>query len=184
MQTAKTNLRALTETAVLVAIAFVLSFFKFELWWPNGGSVTPVSMLFILVIGIRRGPVWGVGGALAYSLLQMLQGGISQPPTQTAFDYVLVILLDYVIAFTVLGLSGFFSKKKNGILYAGPVCLFLRFLCHFVSGIIVWSSWVRDDVLFSLSYNGSYMGVELLLTMAAVIALMRYDKTIFTRQTV
>ncbi len=181
MQTAKPNLRALTETAVLVAIAFVLSFFKFELWWPNGGSVTPVSMLFILVIGIRRGPVWGIGGALAYSLLQILQG-FSPPPTETALNFVLVVLLDYVIAFTVLGLSGFFSKKKNGILYAAPVCLFLRFLCHFASGIIVWSSWVRDDVLFSLSYNGSYMGVELLLTLVAVIALMRYDKTIFTRQ--
>ncbi|MDR1668669.1 MAG: energy-coupled thiamine transporter ThiT [Oscillospiraceae bacterium] len=185
MQTAKSgnSLRALTETAILVAVAFVLSFFKFDLW-ANGGSVTPASMLFILMIGIRRGPVWGVGGALAYSLLQMLQS-FSPPPAETPLNFLLVVLLDYIVAFTILGFSGFFGKFKNGILYAAPVCLLVRFACHFASGILIWASYVPEGTpvwLYSLTYNGSYMGIELVICMAAAFALLRYDKTILARQ--
>ncbi|MDR1692749.1 MAG: energy-coupled thiamine transporter ThiT [Oscillospiraceae bacterium] len=178
------NLRALTETAVLVAIAFVLSFFQFKLPWPNGGSVTPASMLFILAIGLRRGPVWGIGGALAYSLLQMLQS-FYPPPVENAFNLFLVVMLDYVVAFTALGLSGLFGRRKYGILIAAPICLALRFLCHFASGILIWGPYAPEGMptaLYSLAYNGSYVGIELVLCLAAAALLLRYDKSIFSRQ--
>ena len=183
----KSNLRALTETAILVAIGFALSYFKFTM--PQGGSITPASMLFILAIGIRRGPAWGVCGALVYSGLQMLQG-FYPPPTETLPYFIAVVLLDYVIAFSVLGFAGFFGKKKNGILYAVPVCLFIRFLCHFISGVLIWSVYAGDTPawIYSLTYNGSYMGAELLICMAAAVFVLRYntamsrDKQIFIRQ--
>ncbi|MCL2002656.1 MAG: energy-coupled thiamine transporter ThiT [Oscillospiraceae bacterium] len=174
---------AMVEAAVLVAIGFVLSYFQFARW-AYGGSVTPASMLFILLIGIRRGPAWGLGGALVYACLQMLQG-FYPPPTETLLYFVMVVLLDYVVAFSVLGLSGVFGKVKNGALYAVPVCIALRFLCHFASGILIWGVYAPEGTpvwLYSFTYNGSYMGIELLVCMVAAVSLMRYDKTIFARQ--
>ncbi|MDR0293440.1 MAG: energy-coupled thiamine transporter ThiT [Oscillospiraceae bacterium] len=176
------HIRALTESAVLVAIGFALSFFRVK--FAYGGSITPASMLFILAVGIRRGPAWGFGGAFVYSALQMLQS-FDPPPTETPLNFALVILLDYVIAFTVLGFAGFFGKRKNGILYAAPVCLLLRFFCHFASGLVIWSVYAPEGTpvwLYSLTYNGSYMGAELAVCIVAAVALMRYDKTIFVRQ--
>ena len=179
---ASPNIRALTETALLVAVAFILSFFRYG--FAYGGSVTPASMLPILMIGMRRGPVWGLGGALVYSGLQMLQG-FQAPPAASVLNFALVILLDYVGAFTVLGAAGFFSKKKNGILYAVPLCLTLRFLCHFTSGIIIWGQFAWEGFpvwLYSFCYNGIYMGIELILCMAAALGILKKSGDIFSRQ--
>lgn len=181
-------IHAMVETAMLVAIAFVLSYFRYE--FAYGGSITPASMLPILIIGIRRGPGWGFGGALCYSLLQMLQG-IYPPPVavQDSFglmlSFALVVALDYIIAFTVLGASGFFSKKKNGILYAVPICCVLRFLCHFASGVLIWGEYAWDGFpvgLYSFCYNGIYMGIELIICLAVSGALVSKASSIFQRQ--
>ena len=162
------NLRALVETSLLVAIGYILSFVShlIGLEMPQGGSFTLLSMLPILTIGLRHGVKWGLGGGFVYACLQMLTQ-FMPPPTGTIFGYISVIMLDYIIAFTVLGLSGFFRGNKYGLLYASPLCLFLRFICHFVSGIVIWNMYAGELPvwLYSLSYNGSYMGFELVSTM-------------------
>ena len=162
------NLRALAETAMMVAVAFILSFITlFKL--PNGGSVTPLSMLPIIVIGLRRGVKWGIGGGIIYACLQMLQS-FYPPPTATAMGYAAVVFLDYIFAFGLLGVSGLFKGKRYGILFAAPLCVFLRFLCHFASGIVIWHPYAPEGArvwLYSLTYNGSYMGVELAMTVIA-----------------
>jgi thiamine transporter len=102
-------------------------------------------MLPILLIGIRRGLPWGIGGAVIYSLLQALQGGSLVPPASGIGAYLLMMLLDYVTAFGALGLSGLFRNKKNGLLISVPVCLGIRYLSHVLSGIILWSSYAWDN---------------------------------------
>ena len=130
------NLRALVESALLVAIGFVLSYITpFRLPW--GGSVTPLSMLPILMIGVRHGLKWGLLGGFVYACLQMIQQ-FWPPPTGTVEGYIAVVMLDYVVAFSALGLSGLFRGKKFGLLIAAPLCLTIRFASHFVSGIVVW----------------------------------------------
>lgn len=73
----------------------------------------------------------------------------------------------------MLGLCGLFRGRKNGFILGTIVCLVLRFLCHYVSGVILWGVWAPEGMsayLYSLIYNGSYMGVELIThTIAAVI---------------
>ena len=161
------QLRALVESAILVAISFVLSFFRFGVPWVQGGSVTPFCMLPILIIGIRHGLGWGFGGGFVFACLRMLHT-FYPPPTGTIEGYIAVVMLDYFLAYSVLGLSGLFKGKQYGLLFAIPICLILRFLSHFVSGIIVWNMYAGDMPvwLYSLTYNGSYMGPELVLTMA------------------
>lgn len=167
------NIRALVESAVFIGLAFVLSYVKvYEL--PQGGSLTLASMVPIIIIGIRWGLGWGLASGVVYATLQMIQG-FYPPPVPTAFNYFLVFALDYVIAFSVLGLSAIFRKLKYGIIISVPVCLFLRFLCHFVSGVAIWSYYADDTlpVIYSLVYNGSFMGLEIILSTVIVVILYK-----------
>jgi thiamine transporter len=173
------NLRALIESALLVAVGFVLSYVTlFRM--PQGGSVTPLSMLPILMIGLRHGVKWGLCGGLIYSCLQMLQQ-FWPPPSGTVAAYIAVVTLDYILAFSILGLSGFFRGRRYGMMYAAPICIFLRFVCHFISGIVIWSAYAGETAawLYSLLYNGSYMGVELALTTVVGVALCKTAPILF-----
>ena len=119
--------------------------------------------------------------AFAYSGLQLLTGWYA-PPAGTLLSFILCILLDYVIAFTVLGLSGFFASffKKNQLFGYGfgafCVCM-LRFVCSFLSGAILWGeyiTWGFENVwAYSFVYNISYMLPNAILTAVIIIALCK-----------
>jgi len=179
----RSNLRALVESSLLVAIGFALSYVSHivGLRMPQGGSFTLLSMLPILTIGLRRGLKWGLGGGFVYACMQMLQE-FWPPPTATAFGYVSVVMLDYIVAFTVLGLSGLFRNRRYGLLYAAPLCLSLRFLSHFVSGVIIWNAYAGELPvwLYSLTYNGSFMVFELMTIMAAGAVLCKTAPFLFS----
>lgn len=167
------SVRALAEAAILIAAAFALSYIRIDM--PQGGAFTPASSLPILLIGYRWGRACGFTAAIAYSLLQMLQS-FYPPPANTLSAFALVVLLDYVIAFAALGASSFFKGRKNGLLIAVPVCLGVRFLCHFLSGILIWGSYAWEGFspwLYSFLYNGSYMSVEMALTFIGALMLTR-----------
>ena len=173
------KLLALVESALLIAVGFVLSYITlFKM--PQGGSVTPLSMLPLLMIGLRHGLKWGLAGGFVYAVLQMIQE-FWPPPTGTVEGYIAVIMLDYVIAFSVLGLSGLFRGKQYGLLYAAPLCIFLRFLCHFISGLVVWNVYKGELPvwLYSLTYNGPYMGIELAMTTAVGVVLCKTAPILF-----
>ena len=186
MNTAKSRrqIHALVESSLLVAVGFVLSYVShlLGLRLPQGGSFTLLSMLPILMIGLRNGLKWGLGGGFVYACLQMLQE-FWPPPTGTVLAYAAVVLLDYAAAFTVLGLSGLFKGKRYGLLYAAPLCCFLRFLFHFASGVVIWNIYAEDAPvwLYSLTYNGSYMGFELVTVMAVGAVLCRAAPILFRK---
>ena len=171
------RIHILVECALMVAIGTVLMMVKiFEL--PNGGSVTLVSMLPFIIVSFRHGTKWGMLTGLACALLQMLTG-FYPPPAGTVVAYVGMILLDYIIAFTMLGTANIFAKPfKNRMIGVGvgtaAVCI-IRFLCSFLSGFLIWGSIVTDGVgavIYSLTYNASYMVPETILT--AVVAVVLY----------
>ena len=95
---------------------------------PNGGSVTLISMLIICLVGYWYGPVTGIIAAVAYGVLQFITGPYVVHPLQ--------VLLDYPLAFGALGLSGFFYKKKNGLVIGYIVGVCGRFVMHMISGLI------------------------------------------------
>ena len=174
------NLRALVESALLVAVGFVLSYITL-IKMPQGGSVTPLSMLPLIMIGLRHGLKWGLCGGLIYACLQMLQQ-FWPPPSGTVAAYISVVMLDYILAFTFLGLSGFFRGKQYGIIYAVPLCLILRFVCHFISGLVIWGTYAPAGTpvwLYSLAYNGPYMGFEIIFTMIAGAVLCKTAPILF-----
>ena len=198
MQSGK-KIKRITTSGVLIALAFVLSFVKvFEL--PYGGSITLFSMVPIVLIGCMYGCRWGLISGVIYGVLQAFSGafmsqafaGLDKTGT------IAMCILDYLIAFAVLGLGGmFYGKMKNKTLAAGlgaATAVFFRFLAHFASGWILWgdyAEWWFGELnnkfgetmistfsgqslagVYSFFYNGSYMLPELVLTVIGTVALM------------
>ena len=102
----------LTTTALMLALALILSFIKvYEM--PQGGSITAVSMMPIILIAYLYGTKWGIFTGFAYSLLQLITD-FSSLRGLSIGTFVAAIFLDYIIAFSVLGLAGMFKDKfKN-----------------------------------------------------------------------
>ena len=131
---ASRNVRTLVECAILIALSFVLSQFTIiEL--PNGGSITPLSMVPVCLIGFLHGPKWGFGSAFVYSILCLFSGRVFSWGL-TPVVLIVCILADYIFAFTVLGITGLFKNKgTKGILIGTFLAVFLRFC--FTSGIVI-----------------------------------------------
>ena len=169
----KTNTKILTECALMVALSAVLQLIP-PIRMPQGGTLTWGAMVPIILIGLYHGLKYGLLTAFAGSLVQMLLGGISAPPTQSVFWFLLVILLDYVIAYTVLGLAPLFARpfrnRTVGAGVAAVVATSLRYLCHILSGILIWGVCAPPGTpvwIYSILYNGTYMIPEIIVTTIA-----------------
>ena len=179
-----TNLSTLTECAIMLSLSFALSCAKlFEM--PMGGSVTIASMLPVMLISIKYGVSVGLATSFTYSLTQMLQALASAnvfPYCETAGTLVLCILFDYIVPFTLLGLAGLFHKlkiTKNTELnvYIGIVStVVLRFICHFVTGVVIWKQWAPDGMgkyLYSFLYNAGFLSLDFIICIVCAILMFR-----------
>ena len=162
--------RKITESAIMIALSVVLSMVKiFTL--PQGGSITAASMVPLLVISFRYGPKWGTFTAFVYSLVSMITG-FSAPPVATFMNYLLMVLLDYVLAFSCLGMASLFAKVIPGhrivsIGFGSFIAVFIRLVCHVLSGVIIWESYAPEGMsawVYSINYNGSYMFCEIIVS--------------------
>lgn len=194
----KKTLRLVTS-GVLIGLATVLSVIKvFAL--PFGGSVTLFSMVPILVLGYMYGVKWGLLSGGVYGLLQMILGATMSQAFAglSGFSIVIMALLDYIVAYVVVGMSGMFKGrlKNHTVAFAlgSTVAILLRLICHFLSGWILWGSYASSyfeemnnsfgnyvlssfdgqllAALYSLVYNASYMLPELVMSVIGVVALM------------
>ena len=181
------KVRILAEGAVMLSLATALSFIQiYKLPW--GGSITLLSMLPIVVFSIRRGVGWGLGCSFLFSLFQFAQGIGDGLFTWGLTPVMLAacIFLDYIGAYTSIGTAGLFKDKGNAGHIVGTVfALTLRFLFHFLSGVIIWHSYgelwngfsTESTVLYSLLYNGSYMLPEIIFTTIGAAALFAVPQT-------
>ena len=209
----KQNTKRLTTSAIMMAIAvsiaFICGFIPF-LNLPFGGGFTIASMLPIVLISYMYGIKWGLLTGFSYSVLQMI---ISFGTVQAFFlpnddNYMgsvgaamAICFLDYVVAYTVLGLGGIFRnsvKNKSVSIVAGVlVALSLRYLVHIVSGYIFFGAWAEwffsqdgfygtfgNSVLntfsgsglswfYSIFYNGLYMIPEIIITAIVAVPVSR-----------
>ena len=197
-RTEKTKRLALS--GILIAMATVLSFIKvFE--WPFGGSITAASMLPLAMLGYTYGAKWGLAVGLVHGIIQAITGATmsSAFAGQNAGAVVAICLIDYLIAFSVIGLSGVFKGKIGnhtvGFALGTAVAVFLRYLCHVASGYIFYKSyadWFFGEVmandfsamltekcppnilglLYSAIYNAAYMMPELAITTLCAVLLI------------
>ncbi len=173
------NLKKLTVSALFIALSTVLSELIPSISLPMGGSITVFSMVPMCLLGFMFGVGWGVFANLVYGVIQLMFGFGNLSYATSALAVVVIILFDYIVAYAVLGLSGIFKGKiKNefvacvlGVLLA----VFLRYVCHFITGVTVWRE-IADfwgAVWFSITYNGSYMIPEMIITPLGVALLYK-----------
>ncbi|TZE82152.1 energy-coupled thiamine transporter ThiT [Calorimonas adulescens] len=153
----KFDTRTIVYGGVCIAISFLLSYIRFY-HWPQGGSITPGSMLPLFIYAYYFGPVAGITAGAAYGILQLIQD-----------PYILhwaQVLLDYPLPFAALGLAGFFKDNfRLGILVGG----FGRFFFHFLSGVIFFGSYAPPGMspfAYSIAVNGSIIGTEVAICFA------------------
>ena len=202
------NSKRLTESAMLLSLALVLEVVS-KMFIPPmafGGQVTLVSMLPVVLIAYRHGVRWGLACGFGYALMEMaLGGGTLTAAFQPGYfgdgamlgRALLMVLLDYVLAFTLLGLGGCFRRvirrKGVGLMLGSIVALTARYCAHVLSGYILfggWAEWFFTQegfpawgtalvetlspnalaFVYSLVYNGMYMIPEIILT--ALVALL------------
>ncbi|KGG81123.1 energy-coupled thiamine transporter ThiT [Caloranaerobacter azorensis] len=163
----------LTEGGVMVALASILSLIKiYEA--PFGGSVTAGSMIPIIIFALRWGVMPGIFVGLVYGIIQSILGLYFVHPIQ--------YLLDYPIAFGLLGLAGISKSLSNKIqneylnLFIGVfMAIFGRFISHLLSGVVFFSNYAlqkgMNPWVYSAVYNGSYLGIELIISLVLVFLL-------------
>ncbi len=167
------RVRALCEGAVLIAVAQILGYIKLFPMWPNGGSIT-LAAFPIALYAVR----WGLGkGLLAGFIFGILQLFLDEA---YAWGWQSMIL-DYLVAYTPLGLAGLFRGKSWGI-FPGIILGNLgRFIVHYISGVTIYRIYEPTNIpgigafdgaeLYSLVYNGSYMLPCMLLALAVAALL-------------
>ncbi len=190
----------LAVSGIMIGLATALSLITiFRL--PYGGSVTLFSMLPILLVAYSYDKVWGILTGIIYGILQAVLGA----STSSAFagldflSVILVLMLDYLIAFGVLGLSGIFKKVIPNIYLSFALGILfstiLRYLVHFISGYIVFGSYAewffsQESVsygnqilntfsgkslaaIYSLVYNATYMVPEIIISVIAGVSILK-----------
>ena len=209
-----TKTKRLTESAMLLSIAIALELLGKTIIppMPFGGQLTLCAMLPVVLIAYRHGNRWGIGCGFVYSLLQMALGGATvaaafQPgyfgSGRMIGNALLMCALDYVAAYTVLGLGGIFRRRlaPRAALCSGVLAaLSARYLCHIASGYILFAGWAEWfftqegfpawgaslvsslspaalSLVYSAVYNGMYMIPEMILT-ALAAALLSKNATI------
>lgn len=196
------SIRVLAEVAIFAAIAFVLDLLQGGLssvmtpFLVNGGSIG-IAMVPILIISYRRGLGPGLLCGLIVSLIQMLQGIYVIPGNNFENQFMQVmgpvfqVLFDYILAYTVVGFAGIFSRmyKKSTTLKQKIVFIvlgsvlggFLKYLCHMISGWIFWPGemWGISGWLYSLVYNGTYCLPNIVLSTALMVIFARFYQKFF-----
>ena len=157
--------KQITFCAMALALGFATSYIKlFSMPW--GGSITLMSMLFITLIGHWYGLSTGLLVAFAYGILQFIQK-----------PYVLSIpqvCLDYLFAFTALGLSGVFAKSKYGLEKGYILAVLGRGFFATLAGYVYWYTTTPDDFpdslawLYPIAYNYSYLLIEAAITLIVI----------------
>ena len=159
----KMSVKQITVSALCLALAFILSNIKlFKL--PMGGSFTVFSMFFVTFIGYLYGPRVSISAAFAYGLLQMIVDPyiISIPQ----------LLCDYILAFTALGLSGFFHNSKWGLFKGYFVGVLGRYFFAVLSGVVFFADYAPENMsplLYSMAYNIIYIAAESALTVVVLL---------------
>ena len=165
------SVKGLAVCGVCIAAAFVLSFVKlFSM--PLGGSVTLCSMFFVCIIGYLYGWKYSISAAFAYGLLQFVQKPEILSPIQ--------VLVDYFLAFTALGLSGFFKDRKYGLYVGFIVAVTGRFFFQSLSGYVFYAEYAPEGwnpLLYSICYNGAYIYTEAAITLV-ILAIPAVRKAI------
>lgn len=144
--------RMLTEAGVAIAIAQVLSFITI-FHMPQGGSIKAASLVPLMLFAYRWGGTRGILASVVYGILHFLLG------FKSSIHY-LSIILDYILAYGIIGICGYFKDSLSGLIGGSIVAIVLRWCASVTSGALVFASYApqgQNPWIYSMIYNASYM---------------------------
>ncbi len=180
MQKKLSKTHSLAESAIMLALSIALFAVSDAIPWPYayGGGFSLFGQVPIIIVSYRHGIKNGLIASTGLALFEMLMGFKNFSYVSGLAAWFIVAFADYIIAFGCLGLGRIFKNKiKNqtaALVTGGLVVCFIRFLCHFVSGVTIWSGYAPENMLvgvYSLVYNGSYMLIETVITIIGLTAI-------------
>lgn len=157
------KIRTLAVCAVLMALTFIANNYLRLYRMPQGGSITLFSMMFMFLIGYIFGPRTGILAGLAYGVLDFLLSVWAIHPIQ--------ILLDYPLAFAMLGLGGILRNKKHGLYTGYALGVFGRYITVVLAGFLFYSANAPEGfsvAVYVFGYNLIYIGAEALLSLGVM----------------
>lgn len=169
------NVATLTLGGIMIALSQVLSYIK--IWqMPQGGAVTIGSMVPLLIFVLIAKPRAAFIASFAYGFLQLAIGGefLLNPASG---------LLDYILAYGILGVATFFPKNLTGAMIGSTVAILLRYVCHVLSGYFIFYMYAPDNVspfYYALTYN-SFLLVELVITLVILPILYKPTMNYFKK---
>ncbi len=182
-RTSKT--RVLTESAILVALSIAIFAVSDLLPWPfiYGGSFSLFGQVPVIIASYRHGIKNGLIAGTTLAIFEMIIGYRNFTYVTGIIAYLIVAFADYIIAFGCLGLGGMFrgtfKNQSTELMIGGIIVCIIRFICHFISGITIWTGYCPENMAiatYSLIYNGSYMAIELVLTVIGLLAVSKMFK--------
>ncbi len=175
-----TKTQVLAESAIMVALSIAVFIVSDLLPWPflYGGGFSLFGQVPLIIVSYRHGIKNGLAGSLVLAIFEMIMGYKNFVYVTGIAAYLTVAFADYIIAFGCLGLGGMFKGKFKGnqsleLALGGAVVCIIRFICHYISGVTIWKGYCPEGMaveLYSFIYNGSYMAIELVLTVIGLIA--------------
>lgn len=166
----QTQTKAVVYGGLCIALSFVLSYIRLY-HWPQGGSITPASMLPMFLYAVAFGPLAGIMAGVAYGFLQLIQDPYMVHWAQ--------VFLDYPLAFGAMGLAGVF---RNNLAIASLIGGLGRFFMHFLSGVIFFGMYAPEGIspiIYSLMVNGLITGTDTLI--CVIISLLPGIKIVLDR---
>ena len=168
----------ITELAIFTALGIVFDYvcgLFGGISWANGGSIS-IAMVPIFLMSYKHGLKGGLLIGLLVGSIQILWGYMVHP---------VQVLLDYTLAYGVLGLAGiakrFFTDNniKNNIIIIISIIIvcFLRLVCHVISGMVFYST----PFWGSVTYNASFIILSTPLCIILTCILYRIFKTSFIK---
>ena len=174
--------KTISYASICIALSFALSYIK-AVELPQGGSITPASLLPLMVFSYMFGTRKGVIAGFIYGILQTVQDLWLIHPAQ--------VLLDYPVAFAAIGLAGMFSKVKSldklpqvKFVLGAVVASLLRYASHVLSGVFAFSEYAPGSSAvavwtYSLGYN-SFVFAD--IAIAIVVGVILFSSKTFVKQ--
>jgi thiamine transporter len=169
--------KVLAEIVVFAALSAVLYAVR-PYTLPFGGSITLGSMVPVMWLSLRRGVRVGVVAGVIFGVLALLidilflgASSIIATPVQA--------VLEYPVAFGIVGLTGMFHRNTVTFAVAGAaISVFIRFIIHYFVGVFVWfyvytfpEQWGQWS--WPAVYNGSFLSIEFVISAVLLAILVR-----------
>ncbi len=174
------KLKKLTVTSLLISMSLILSRVEISVFFSSGGSVTLFSCVPLIMISFKYGYKWGVVSCGSFGLIHLITTNFRFQGLNL-FSVIFSIVLDYIVSYSMIGLSSVFKFKfkfclKHSLAIGVIFSFFLRLLTHVISGFLIFQPMFKSfvqTIIYVIIYNVAYIVPEMMITLVGVFVIKK-----------